>query len=303
MKSEKEIQDDEIRVIGNPDQTTPPDPNQGRIRKRVSGGVIAAGSVLVVLIVAAASYLLGRSEGETQEYDYTTVLETKQENANRHPSSVTSTDTDPADSTAYVTITEESVNDVPLYLYTPHHAQPTLTLGLPDKGDSTLVFVAQAADIGGHGEIIGAFVYRGEIMARALSKGGYCAILGDRMEIGVSPNTPLFDEAVQQKGYFFRQYPLVDNGQPVENRPKGKAIRRAIGERRGEVVMVESRSAESFHDFAEALADLGFRNAIYLVGSSAYGWAVDEAGTRHEFGVEDPNLPPTTSYIVWQGSR
>ena len=36
-----------------------------------------------------------------------------------------------------------------------------------------------------------------------------------------------------------------------------------------------------------ALVDLGVDNAIYLVGSNAYGWAIDVDGQRHEFG--DPN--------------
>ena len=34
--------------------------------------------------------------------------------------------------------------------------------------------------------------------------------------------------------------------------------------------MVETTTRESFHDFAQALVDLGADNAIYLVGSSAY---------------------------------
>lgn len=51
--------------------------------------------------------------------------------------------------------------------------------------------------------------------------------------------------------------------------------------------MVETGSIESFHDFAQALADLGVDQAVYLVGSSAYGWAVDEVGTTFEFGEDN----------------
>lgn len=69
--------------------------------------------------------------------------------------------------------------------------------------------------------------------------------------------------------------------------------------------MVETTTRESFHDFAQALVDLGADNAIYLVGSSAYGWAVDEAGTKHEFGKDNyctgrRNMPKNVSYIVWR---
>ena len=106
-------------------------------------------------------------------------------------------------------------------------------------------------------------------------------------------------------GYFFRQYPLVKDGQVIDNEPKGKSIRRAICDRQGEIFMVETESIESFHDFAQALADLGVDQAVYLVGSSAYGWAVDEAGTTHEFGEDNyytgrRRMPKNTSYIVWR---
>ena len=106
-------------------------------------------------------------------------------------------------------------------------------------------------------------------------------------------------------GYFFRQYPLVKDGQVIDNEPKGKSIRRAICDRQGEIFMVETGSIESFHDFAQALADLGVDQAVYLVGSSAYGWAVDEAGTTHEFGEDNyytgrRRMPKNTSYIVWK---
>lgn len=48
--------------------------------------------------------------------------------------------------------------------------------------------------------------------------------------------------------------------------------------------MVETGTPESLHDFAQALVDLGVDQAIYLVGSSAYGWAIDQEGICHEFG-------------------
>ena len=72
--------------------------------------------------------------------------------------------------------------------------------------------------------------------------------------------------------------------------------------------MVETGSMESFHDFAQALADLGVDQAVYIVGSSAYGWAVDEEGVVHEFGEDNyytgrRRMPKNTSYIVWRKRR
>ena len=86
----------------------------------------------------------------------------------------------------------------------------------------------------------------------------------------------------------------------VENAPKNKSIRRALCDRNGEIMMVDCSTPESFHDFAQALVDLGMTNAIYLVGSTVFGWAVNEGGYRVEFGVKNDLLPKNTSYIVWR---
>ena len=96
-----------------------------------------------------------------------------------------------------------------------------------------------------------------------------------------------------------------DNGKFVANEPKNKSVRRAICERKGEIFMVESLTKESFHDFTQALVDLGVDNAVNLAGSEAYGWAIDRNGDKHEFGT--PNfytgrgkMPKNTNYIVWR---
>ena len=182
----------------------------------------------------------------------------------------------------------------------------SLHIGRMDKSDKSIIYAAQAADVrADNGGIVGAFVLRGEPKAWGLSKKGYCASINGKVTIGVAENTSLFEEATMNGGYFFRQYPLVKDGQVIDNEPKGKAIRRAICDRQGEIFMVETGSIESFHDFAQALADLGVDQAVYLVGSLAYGWAVDEAGAIYEFGEDNYHtgrrrMPKNTSYIVWR---
>ena len=49
------------------------------------------------------------------------------------------------------------------------------------------------------------------------------AIINDKITIGIADNSPLFEQATETGGYFFRQYPLVDNGKLVENEPKNKS--------------------------------------------------------------------------------
>ena len=114
----------------------------------------------------------------------------------------------------------------------------TLEVGVPNIQDSLIVFVAQVVDIRrDNKQIVGAFVLKGDPLSGTRAKSGYCAIIDGKITIGVAEDSPLFDKDIAKKGYFFRQYPLVDNGEFVSNEPKNKTIRRTIGERRGEVIM------------------------------------------------------------------
>ena len=206
----------------------------------------------------------------------------------------------------FTEIKDTIINDIAIKIFIPHNAVMSLHIGDIDKNDTTIVYAAQAADIrADNGKIVGAFVLKGEPLAWGISKKGYCAQIDGKVSIGVAENSPLFEEATEKGGYFFRQYPLVSNGRLIENEPKGKSIRRAICDRNGEIFMAQTMSRESFHDFAQALVDMNVAQAIYLVGSSAYGWAVDEEGTIHEFGEEihyddQRKIPRNINYMVWK---
>ena len=63
--------------------------------------------------------------------------------------------------------------------------------------------------------------------------------------------------------------------------------------------MVHSLTMESFHDFAQALVDLHVDNAVYLVGSTAYGWCVDESRQKMEWG-EPITTPTEGTAIDWE---
>lgn len=292
-----EMRDDEIRIIGG-------DGGGKNEPRRSRAGLWTIVVVVAVGIVAASLFLTGKGEegegnGEEQEPSYfepaDSIATTKDSVAIAPIGSASASD-------GYCEIIDTIINDVPLKLYIPHNAEMTLHVGKVDKKDTSIIFTAQAADVrADNGDIVGAFVLKGEPLSRGLSKKGFCASIDGRVSIGVADNSPLYEEAVEKGGYFFRQYPLVGNGKVVENELKGKSIRRGICDRNGEIFMVESQSIESFHDFSQALADMQVDNAIYIVGSSAYGWAVDKDSIRHEFGKTNMRgLPPSTSYIIWR---
>ena len=110
-------------------------------------------------------------------------------------------------------------------------------------------------------------------------------------------------EAINQKGYYFRQFLLVNNGYPVkEFFQKNKAVRRAIALRQGKLVIVESKNKESLHDFAQALADIDISQAVYLIGGTeSYGWyRTKPENVAITFGTKVKQKPSSTSYIIFQ---
>lgn len=200
-----------------------------------------------------------------------------------------------------VEIQDTTINDVPLRIYIPHGARPELHIGLPDPKDTTIIYATQAADIRrDNGKIVGAFVLRGEPIAWGKSKAGFCAIIDGTITLGMATSTPYFEMATENGGDFFRQYSLIHKGFPVENKPKNKSIRRALCEKAGEIFVIESHSNESFHDFTQAVTDLGIQEAIYLVGGSPYGWIIDTQQQRTMFGTPTRNHKSAINYLLWK---
>ena len=297
MKELKEIRDDQIRIIGEGGSKNPLPRNVWIIILSILGIVIIG---VIVLFVSQQKEEAIQKLKTPEPALFEPVRESEpilHEWIGQQPDSL---------SPGYTEIRDTLINDISIKIFIPHNAELTLHIGRMDKEDKSVIYTAQAADVrADNGGIVGAFVLKGEPKAWGLSKKGFCASINGQITIGVAENSPLFEKATEQGGYFFRQYPLVSNGKLVENEPKGKSIRRAICDRQGEIFMVETGTTESFHDFAQALVDLGVDQAIYLVGSTAYGWAVDENGTTHEFGEDNyytgrRKMPKNTSYIVWK---
>ena len=294
-----DISDDEIRIIGHSDE--------GGNTKRVV--LIAIALVAIVGAVVALIFSGGNAEPEPQVEEQIPIYGEEIVVEEEH---VTIDDTHlsrmsvAASERGFAELRDTTINDVPLRIYIPHNADLTLHVGKVDREADDVIYTAEAAFIRADNHaILGAFVLEGEPLAWGLSMRGFCASIDGEVTIGVADNSPLFEEAINRGGYFFRQYPLVDNGKFVANEPKNKSIRRAICERKGEIFMIESLTKESFHDFTQALVDLGVDNAVNLAGSEAYGWAIDRNGDKHEFGTHNfytgrGKMPKNTNYIVWR---
>lgn len=297
MEELKDIRDDQIRIIGE-------EGNKNPVPRNVWIFIL---SILGLVIIGVIIFIIFRyKEVEIQELEtpgpalFEPVREAEPTKYQWIGSTVDSL------RSGYIEIVDTLINDIPIKIFIPHNAELSLHIGRLNKEDKSVIYAAQAADVrADNGGVVGAFVLNGEPRSWGVSKKGYCASINGKVTIGVAENSPLFEKATEEGGYFFRQYPLVSNGEVIDNEPKGRSIRRAICDRQGEIFMVETGTKESFHDFAQALADLGVDQAIYLVGSSAYGWAVDKNDNIYEFGEDNyykdgRKMPKHISYIVWK---
>ena len=303
--NEKPIKEDEIRIIGGEEESTAKKPLGWKWLLLLLVGILIGGILWRVLSNKAEVQTNPQSESLTESSMepgyFDPVPETMVSSAVKPPLRKAQDD-----GHGFIEIADTVINDIPLQLYLPHQVRMTLHIGVIDRNDPSILFTAQAADVrADNGGIVGAFVLEGEPKAWGLSKKGYCAIINDTVTVGMADNSPLFEEATEKGGYFFRQFPLVNNGQLVENELKGKSIRRALCDRSGEIFVVGTVSTESFHDFSQALVDLGVDYAIYLVGSNSYGWAVDAEGQRHAFGNPDPPKKKwkNISYLVMREAK
>lgn len=282
-----DINDDEIRIISSGDV------KDDKKKRRLLPIVLW---VMASLLLITALGIIFLSPGEIED-------ERHNEEVTDH-AIITTTSVDNTDNVktpAYTIKTDTIVDGIALSILTPNNATPVLEIGNGCLNDSTIVLTAQAADIrGDNGGIVGSFVVNGELVSKGEAKAGFCSIINGDVTVGVADATPLFEQALMSNGYFFRQYPLVVGGQIVENKPKGKSIRKALVELDGKISVVISPEKLTFHDFSQALADVGVSNAIYLVGGDAYGRYVDADGISFTFGHEWNKEIYNVNYIVWR---
>ena len=260
----KDIRDDEFRVIGKPSPSS-----VGGGGKKMPTRLISILSLLLVLGIGLLVYFKWPKEMPEKPEDglFEDLPEVIVKHDVQRPLGIVTEQ-------SFTEKKDTVINDVILSIYIPHNATPELTLGVPNRNDNSIVLAAQAADIRkDNRKILGAFILKGEPLAWGLSKKGYCAIIDGKIKLNLFNNYK--DELT---------------------------MRKALCSRAGQCFVVVSESDESFHDFAQALVDLGVDNAIYLVGShSSFGWYINDNGDKTLFA---PDIHRGTykneNYIVWK---
>ena len=257
-----DIHEDEIRII-SPDvkyfQSSSDDPEP-----RFPWWGLAAVVVIIVLAFALVRTIRHASAYEDDEPGEAQITEITE--ITEMPEPATSESVEAV--APYTSLTDTVIGGRRLTILQPHNAVAGLVIGDSILDADGPVLVAQAADVRrDNGQIVGAYVVNGEMISRGKAKSGFCAIIDDEITVGVAQTTPLLERATEENGFFFRQYPLVYEGEIIENKLENLSQRKALALLNDEVVVVLSHERLSLLDFSQALVDLGVKNAIYLTGS------------------------------------
>lgn len=280
-----DISDNEIRILG----TEPSDHSDHR-KKSNKLPLIFGAVILIGIVVLLVIQLFGRGHQGADE-----------DNAASDSLSIETVSAKSTGNVAYVTSMDTTVNDIPLKLLIPMGGRIELYMGKSPWKDKDVILAAHAADIRADIDApTGAFVHNGQVMAKGHSKLGFCSIIKGEVSIGRQRETPLFERAVEENGSFFRQYSLVSNGIMVDIPPKGKAKRRALCLKDNRLFVVSSQTPESYHDFAQALADIGILEAISLPGSTDASLWRDKNGNLFYDGEDRTTEYKTENYILWR---
>ena len=199
--------------------------------------------------------------------------------------------------TPEVVMTSDSILGVAMDFYAFHGLKASIEFEEPDTADTSVFLYSRCADYTADGRYLGSLVAEGVEKQSDRSRLGYMAMADGNMVIGISRSEKVKDYVLERGGSFFRQFILVSNGMiPSRFFLHGKVERRAIGRIDNQLYYIATRHKETLWDFADALREYGFIDAIYITGGADYVFYRDKAGNRHDIG--DTSDYPHTK---WKG--
>lgn len=190
-----------------------------------------------------------------------------------------------------VVLTSDTILGVPLNFYEIRGLRAEISLEEPDTLDESVYLYSRCADHTADGNYLGSLVMNGKELQSEVSRLGYCATLGNNMVVGISRSEDVKDFVQEQGGSFFRQFILVSNGVIPHNfHLHGKVERRGLGRINNTYYYIETLGKETLWDFADALREYGFTDAIYITGGTDYCYYRSADGVRHDIGSPDDSL-------------
>lgn len=238
---------------------------------------IAAIVIALLIIVGIVAIILSRPDAESSE----SVAGKKMA---EHNISVLSLPYSPT--SKGTALQSDSILGVAMEIYSLDGLRASLECEFPDTADRSLVMFMRSADYHPDGRSLGPVVVDGVGAEDKFteSRDGYVAVsLSGRVVIGISPDDEVENWARGNKGDFFRQMVLLDDGElPRDFILRGKVERGAIASSvDGNLYYIVTRNKESMYDFADALRELGFVDAVYMTGGNAYSFYRDAKGYSH----------------------
>ena len=184
-----------------------------------------------------------------------------------------------------VVMTCDSILGVAMDFYAIHGLKASIEFEEPDTADASVYLYCRSADHKADNTYIGSLVVNGEERQSDTHRLGYMAMLGNNFVIGISRREKVKDYVQEHGGSFFRQFILVSNGEiPGRFFLHGKVERRAIGRIDDQLYFIATRHKETLWDFADALREYGFIDAIYITGGADYVFYRDKDGVRYDIG-------------------
>jgi hypothetical protein len=184
-----------------------------------------------------------------------------------------------------VVMTSDSILGVAMDFYAIHGLKASIEFEEPDTADTSVFLYSRCADHTADGRYLGSLVAEGVEKQNDRSRLGYMAMADGNMVIGISRSEKVKDYVLERGGSFFRQFILVSNGTiPSRFFLHGKVERRAIGRIDNQLYYIATRHKETLWDFADALREFGFIDAIYITGGNDYVFYRDKEGIRHDLG-------------------
>ena len=155
---------------------------------------------------------------------------------------------------------------------------------------------SRSADHTSTNEYLGSLVMNGKELASDVSRLGYCAMANGNIVLGISRSDKVKDYVEERGGSFFRQFILVSDGVlPAKFQLHGKVERRALARTSDDhLYYIETRHPETLWDFADALREYGFADAIYITGGKCHSFYRTPDGKPHNIG--DDTLYPHKKY-------
>ena len=196
-----------------------------------------------------------------------------------------------------VVMTSDSILGVAMDFYAIHGLKASIEFEEPDTSDTSVYLYCRSADFKADSTYIGSLVVNGEEYQSDTHRLGYMAMLGGNSVIGISRSEKVKDFVQEQGGSFFRQFILVSDGAiPSRFFLHGKVERRAIGRIGNQLYYIATRHKETLWDFADALREYGFIDAIYITGGADYVYYRSKDSARHDVGN-----PKEYSHTKWKG--